>query len=246
MTTSTSLERRWAADPRWTGITRPYRAERRAAAARQPGRSSIPLAAHGARRLWQLLHEKPYVAALSAVTGQPGDSGSGGRARGGVRERLAGRGRRELPRRPCTPTKASTRPTVCRRCLRRIQNALRRADEITHMKGTTRSSGTCPWWRNAEAGFGGVLNAFELMKMMIAEGAAAVHFETSSPQPRSAATWGARCSSPRASSCRSWWRHGSPRTCAAWDSILIARTDANKRDAADERRGRIRPPVVYR
>jgi len=88
--------------------------------------------------------------------------------------------------------------------VRRINNALMRADQIHHMEG--KNDGIdffAPIVADAEAGFGGVLNAFELMKAMIEAGAAGVHFETSSRRSRSAATWAARCSCRRAKPSRS-------------------------------------------
>src|SRR5919198_5799929 len=175
MSISTDLERRWSGDPRWANITRPYRADDVLRL-----RGTLPLAytlaAHGAERLWRLLHDEPYVAALSAVTGnqaiQEVAAGlqaiyvSGWQVAADANEACA-----MYPDQSLYP--ADSVPAL----LRRIQSALRRADEITHMKGDHGISWFVPLVADAEAGFGGVLNAFELMKMMIAEGAAAVHFE---------------------------------------------------------------------
>jgi isocitrate lyase len=97
--------------------------------------------------------------------------------------------------------------------VRRINNALLRADQIHHAEGRDEIDWLQPIVADAEAGFGGVLNAFELMKHMIEAGAAAVHWETSSRARRSAGTWAARCWSTPPRRCRSWSPRGSRRTC---------------------------------
>ena len=87
--------------------------------------------------------------------------------------------------------------------IRRINGALARADQIHHAEGDDSIDWFLPIVADAEAGFGGVLNAFELMKDMIDAGAAGVHFEDQLSRRRSAATWAARSSFPLASRCRS-------------------------------------------
>ena len=225
MTTSTSLERRWAADPRWTGITRPYRTED---VQRLQGSLSIEhtLAAHGARRLWQLLHEKPYVAALSAVTGNQAiqEVAAGLEAvyvSGWQVAADANAAATMYPDQSLYP--ADSVPAL----LRRIQNALRRADEITHMKGDHAIEWYVPLVADAEAGFGGVLNAFELMKMMIAEGAAAVHFEDQLSSAKKCGHLGGKVLVPTSEFVQKLVAARLAADVCGVDTILIARTDAN-------------------
>ena len=225
MTTSTSLERRWAADPRWTGITRPYRAED---VQRLQGSLAIEhtLAAHGARRLWQLLHEKPYVAALSAVTGNQAiqEVAAGLEAvyvSGWQVAADANAAATMYPDQSLYP--ADSVPAL----LRRIQNALRRADEITHMKEDHAIQWYVPLVADAEAGFGGVLNAFELMKMMIAEGAAAVHFEDQLSSAKKCGHLGGKVLVPTSEFVQKLVAARLAADVCGVDSILIARTDAN-------------------
>jgi len=225
MNTSTSLERRWAADPRWTGITRPYRTED---VQRLQGSLSIEhtLAAHGARRLWQLLHEKPYVAALSAVTGNQAiqEVAAGLEAvyvSGWQVAADANAAATMYPDQSLYP--ADSVPAL----LRRIQNALRRADEITHMKGDHAIQWYVPLVADAEAGFGGVLNAFELMKMMIAEGAAAVHFEDQLSSAKKCGHLGGKVLVPTSEFVQKLVAARLAADVCGVDSILIARTDAN-------------------
>jgi len=225
MTTSTSLERRWAADPRWTGVTRPYRAED---VQRLQGSLAIEhtLAAHGARRLWQLLHEKPYVAALSAVTGNQAiqEVAAGLEAvyvSGWQVAADANAAATMYPDQSLYP--ADSVPAL----LRRIQNALRRADEITHMKGDHAIQWYVPLVADAEAGFGGVLNAFELMKMMIAEGAAAVHFEDQLSSAKKCGHLGGKVLVPTSEFVQKLVAARLAADVCGVDTILIARTDAN-------------------
>ena len=225
MTTSTSLERRWAADPRWTGITRPYRQED---VQRLQGSLAIEhtLAAHGARRLWQLLHEKPYVAALSAVTGNQAiqEVAAGLEAvyvSGWQVAADANAAATMYPDQSLYP--ADSVPAL----LRRIQNALRRADEITHMKGDHAIEWYVPLVADAEAGFGGVLNAFELMKMMIAEGAAAVHFEDQLSSAKKCGHLGGKVLVPTSEFVQKLVAARLAADVCGVDTLLIARTDAN-------------------
>ena len=170
------LERRWANEARWHGILRPYSA---ADVLRLRGslRIEYTLARHGAERLWRLLHSEPYVPALGALTGgqavqmiQAGLKAiylSGWQVAGD--NNLAGHTYPDMSLYP-----SNSGPALCRR----INNALHRADQIEHLGG--KSSDThwfAPIVADAEAGFGGNLNAFELMKEYIEAGAAGVHFE---------------------------------------------------------------------
>jgi isocitrate lyase len=169
------LERRWATSPRWSDITRPYTAED---VWRLRGSLGITytLAEVGAEKLWRLLHEEPFVAALSALSGgqavQQIKAGlkaiyiSGWQVAGDMNTSLE-----TYPDQSLYP--ADSVP----RLVERINNALLRADELDHLNGRSDTDWIAPLVADAEAGFGGLLNAYELMKHMIQKGAAGVHFE---------------------------------------------------------------------
>ncbi|MFN8441590.1 MAG: isocitrate lyase [Caldilineaceae bacterium] len=168
------LKKEWQ-QPRWAGITRAYSAEQ---VVRLRGSVHIEysLARMGAERLWTLLQEKPFVRALGAITGnqavQMVQAGlhaiylSGWQVAGD--NNTAGQ---TYPDQSLYP--ADSAPNVARR----INNALLRADQIWHMNGNDSVHWMAPIVADAEAGFGGNLNAFELMKSMIEAGVAGVHFE---------------------------------------------------------------------
>jgi isocitrate lyase len=170
-----ALEHQWRSDPRWRGITRPYRAQD---VLRLRGTVQIEhtLARLGAERLWNLLHTEPYVAALGAMTGnqaiQQIEAGlqaiyiSGWQAAADAN--LSGQ---MYPDQSLYP--ADSVPNL----VRKINQALQRADQIHHSEGKNGRYWFAPMVADAEAGFGGNLNAFELMKGMIEAGAACVHFE---------------------------------------------------------------------
>ncbi len=192
------LAQRWAEDSRWSGILRPYEAED-VVRLRGSVTPEHTLARLGAERLWQLLADEDYVAALGAL--------SGGQVvqmvRAGLKAvylsgwqvaadaNLAGH---TYPDQSLYP--ANSVPAV----VRRLNNALLRCDQIDWAEGRNGTDWLAPIVADAEAGFGGALNSFELMKSMIESGAAGVHFEASSPPRRSAGTWAERCSSLRATS----------------------------------------------
>ena len=170
-----SLRQTWQQHPRWAGIARPYSA---ADVLRLRGTLPVDhtLARLMAEKLWRSLHDKPFVNALGALTGnqamQQVRAGldaiylSGWQVAGDAN--LAGQ---MYPDQSLYP--ADSVPAV----IRRINNTLRRADEIQHAEGRDDIDWFKPIVADAEAGFGGVLNAFELMKQMIEAGAAGVHFE---------------------------------------------------------------------
>ncbi len=167
----------WATNPRWKGVERPYTAED---VLRLRGSIHIEhtLARMGAERLWELLQTEPYVNALGAMTGNQAVQQVQAGLQGDLRQRMAGRGRCQQ-RRQMYPDQslypADSVPNLCRR----INNALQRADQVHHAEGKVAPGQTwfAPLVADAEAGFGGTLNAFELMKGMIEAGAACVHFE---------------------------------------------------------------------
>src|SRR5258706_8694003 len=169
------LENDWEGNLRWRGIVRPYSAED---VMRLRGSVQIEytLARMGADRLWNLLHSESYVAALGALTGNQAVQ----QVKAGLKAiylsgwqvaadaNLAGQ---MYPDQSLYP--ANSVPEV----VRRINQALERADQIHYAEGKDDTYWFAPIVADAEAGFGGTLNAYELMKAMIEAGAACVHFE---------------------------------------------------------------------
>ena len=170
-----ALENQWRSNPRWQGITRPYKAED---VVRLRGTVQVEhtLARLGAERFWDLLHTEPYVAALGAMTGnqaiQQVEAGLQAIYVSGWQVAAdANNSGQMYPDQSLYP--ADSVPNL----VRRINQALTRADQIHHAEGKNGKYWFAPMVADAEAGFGGNLNAFELMKGMIEAGAACVHFE---------------------------------------------------------------------
>jgi isocitrate lyase len=173
--TGSDLETSWKTDPRWDGIIRPY-----SASDVERLRGTLPIeytiARVGAERLWKLLHTEPFVKALGAMTGNqaieqvaaglPSVYASGWQAAADANN--AGQ---MYPDQGLYP--ADSVPKL----VRTLNNALQRADQIDHADGKDDTHWYAPIVADAEGGFGGNLNAFELMKAMIEAGAAGVHFE---------------------------------------------------------------------
>jgi isocitrate lyase len=170
------LKREWTSDPRWEGVHRPYTAED-VDRLRGTFQHDHTIARMGAERLWELLHEEKFIRALGALTGnqavemvQAGLKAiylSGWQVAGDANDALT-----MYPDQSLYPV--TSVPTV----LRKINNALIRADQIQHMEGRDGEVYYfAPIVADAEAGFGGPLNTFELIKAMIEAGAAAVHLE---------------------------------------------------------------------
>src|SRR5262245_2004927 len=164
---------------RWRGIARDFTPED---VDRLSGTARVrhTLAERGARRLWALLHAEPFVPALGPLTGnqalQQVKAGLQAIYLSGWQVAAdANNAGQMYPDQSLYP--ASSVPDV----VRRINATLRRADQIQHMEGKGPGTGDVYWFApivaDAEAGFGGPLNAFELMKAMIEAGAAGVHFE---------------------------------------------------------------------
>jgi isocitrate lyase len=161
--------------PRWKNVIRPYKAED---VVRLRGSVYIdrPLARMGAERFWQLLESEPYIKALGALSGnqavQQVEAGlkaiyiSGWQVAGDNNDAY-----QTYPDQSLYPTMSVPH------LIRRINNALMRADQIQHMDNKSDKNWFVPLIADAEAGFGGPLNAFELIKAMIEEGAAGVHLE---------------------------------------------------------------------
>jgi isocitrate lyase len=171
------MEYEWEHNPRWKGVARPYTA---ADVLRLRGSIHIEhtLARLGAERLWELLQSEPYVKALGAVTGNQAVQ----QVQAGLKAIYvsgwqvaadANNAGQMYPDQSLYP--ADSVPNLCRR----INSALQRADQVHHAEGKVAPSQSwfAPLVADAEAGFGGTLNAFELMKAMIEAGVACVHFE---------------------------------------------------------------------
>ncbi|HEX9627107.1 MAG TPA: isocitrate lyase [Acidiferrobacterales bacterium] len=170
-----SLQRDWAGNPRWQGVERPYGA---GDVLRLAGTVDIEytLARRGAEKLWRMLHEQDYVNALGALTGNQAMQ----MVKAGLKAIYlsgwqvaadANNAGQMYPDQSLYP--ADSVPSV----VRRINNALQRADQLHHAEGRDDIDWFAPIVADAEAGFGGVLNAHELMKAMIEAGAAGVHYE---------------------------------------------------------------------
>jgi isocitrate lyase len=219
------IKQNWASE-RWNGIKRPYTAED---IERLRGTAQIEysLAEMGARRLWDLLHSDGYLRALGALTGnqaiQQVEAGlkviyvSGWQVAADAN--TAGQ---MYPDQSLYP--ADSVPNV----VRRINNALQRADQIQHADGRTHG----PYWyapiiADAEAGFGGPLNAFELMKAMIEAGAAAVHFEDQLASAKKCGHMGGKVLVPTQEAIQKLIAARFAADLMNVPTVLIARTDAN-------------------
>ncbi|MEA2605162.1 MAG: isocitrate lyase [Acidobacteriota bacterium] len=218
----------WKTDPRWQDIERPYSSED---VERLAGSLRIEhtLARRGAERLWDLLHSEDYVAALGALTGnqaiQMVQAGlkaiyvSGWQVAGDANE--AGE---VYPDQSLYP--ANSVPSL----VRRINNALRRADQIQHADGTGNQEGIdwfVPLVADAEAGFGGNLNAFELMKDMIDAGAAGVHFEDQLSSAKKCGHMGGKVLVPTLEFEQKLAAARLATDVCGVPTLVIARTDAN-------------------
>jgi isocitrate lyase len=184
------------------------------------------LARHGAERLWQLLHERPYVHALGALTGNQAVQ----MVRAGLEAiylsgwqvaadaNVAGQ---MYPDQSLYP--ANSVPTV----VQRINQALQRADQIEHMEGAPSRHWFVPIVADAEAGFGGPLNAFELMKGMIAAGAAGVHFEDQLASEKKCGHLGGKVLVPTQAFIRTLNAARLAADVEGVPTLLVARTDAD-------------------
>ncbi|MBV8342681.1 MAG: isocitrate lyase [Gammaproteobacteria bacterium] len=221
---ATDLERNWRDSPRWRGITRGYAASD---VVRLRGTIAVEhsIARLTAEKLWRYLAEKPFVNALGALTGnqamQQVKAGldaiylSGWQVAGDAN--LAGE---MYPDQSLYP--ADSVPAV----VRRINNSLRRADEICHAEGEDSVDWLKPIVADAEAGFGGVLNAFELMKQMIDAGAAGVHFEDQLSSAKKCGHMGGKVLVPTQEAVAKLIAARLAADVCNVPTVLLARTDA--------------------
>jgi isocitrate lyase len=215
----------WETDPRWQGVRRTYSA---ADVDRLGGtvRVEHTLARLGAERLWNLMRQRDYVPALGALTGnqaiQQVQAGleaiycSGWQVAGDANE--AGE---MYPDQSLYP--ADSVPKV----VKRINNALTRADQIQHAEGAEGPYWFAPIVADAEAGFGGNLNAFELMKSMIEAGAAGVHFEDQLSSAKKCGHMGGKVLVPTSEFEQKLIAARLAADVLGVPTVLIARTDAN-------------------
>ncbi len=219
-----ALEAEWKNDSRWKGIERPYTA---AQVVKLRGTLQIQhtLADVGARKLWKLMGTNPYVPALGAVTGNQAMQ----QVHAGLKaiylsgwqvaadNNLAGA---MYPDQSLYPSNSV--PEV----VRRINNSLQRADQIYKAEGDTSIDWYAPIVADAEAGFGGPLNVFELMKAMIASGASGVHFEDQLSSEKKCGHMGGKVLLPTQNAVRNLIAARLAADVMGTPTVLIARTDA--------------------
>src|ERR1700691_4383855 len=224
-----ALHQNWATDPRWAGIERTYSA---ADVIRLRGsvQEEHTLARIGAERLWSLLQREPYINTLGALTGNQAVQ----QVRAGLKAiylsgwqvaadaNLAGQ---TYPDQSLYPVNSV--PQV----VRRINNALLRADQISWSESADGDVSSSPYWlapivADAEAGFGGVLNAFELMKSMIAAGAAAVHWEDQLASEKKCGHLGGKVLIPTGQHIKTLNAARLAAHLCGVPTLIVARTDA--------------------
>ncbi|HHV20434.1 MAG TPA: isocitrate lyase [Propionibacterium sp.] len=219
------LQKEWDTNPRWAGVKRDYTAEE-VVKLRGSVQEEHTLARRGAERLWDKLHSEPFVNSLGALTGnmavQQVKAGlqaiylSGWQVAGDAN--LSGH---TYPDQSLYP--ANSVPAV----VRRINNALLRADQIEHLEGEKSvEDWLVPIVADAEAGFGGPLNAYELMKAMIAAGASGVHWEDQLASEKKCGHLGGKVLIPTKQHERTLNAARLAADVAGVPSIVIARTDA--------------------
>lgn len=228
-----NLQKNWAENPRWQGIKRGYSAEE---VVRLRGSVVVEhtLARRGSEKLWALLHSEPFVNSLGALTGNQAMQ----QVKAGLKAvylsgwQVAGdaNGVGEMyPDQSLYPSNSV--PQV----VRRINNALTRCDQIQWMEGKNPGDSDyidyfAPIVADAEAGFGGVLNAFELMKAMIDAGASGVHFEDQLASVKKCGHMGGKVLVPTREAVAKLAAARLASDVMNVPTLLLARTDA---DAAD-------------
>jgi isocitrate lyase len=223
-----ALNKDWAENPRWKGIKRNYTAEE-VVNLRGSVQIDHTLAKRGSEKLWNLLHTEPFVNALGALTGhqamQQVKAGlkaiylSGWQVAGDAN--LAGE---MYPDQSLYP--ANSVPMV----VKRINNTFQRADQIQWSEGKNDVDFFAPIVADAEAGFGGVLNAFELMKSMIEAGAAGVHFEDQLASVKKCGHMGGKVLVPSREAVEKLNAARLAADVSGTPTILVARTDAEAAD----------------
>ena len=220
-----ALKKSWQEASRWEGIKRPYTAED---VIKLRGSIDIryTLARKGAEKLWKLLHEEDYVHALGALTGNQAMQ----QVKAGLKAiylsgwqvaadaNLSGH---MYPDQSLYP--ANSVPAV----VKRINQALQRADQIYYSEGNEEIDWFAPIVADAEAGFGGVLNVFELMKAMIEAGAAGVHFEDQLSSEKKCGHLGGKVLLPTQTAIKNLIAARLAADVMGVPTIIVARTDAD-------------------
>ena len=219
-----ATEKDWAENPRWKNVKRPYSAED---VIRLRGSITIEhtLARRGSEKLWKMVNEEPFVNSLGALTGNQAMQ----QVRAGLKAiylsgwqvaadaNLAGE---MYPDQSLYP--ANSVPAV----VRSINNALMRADQLHYAEGKNDIDWFAPIVADAEAGFGGVLNAFELMKAMIEAGAAGVHFEDQLASAKKCGHMGGKVLVPTQEAVQKLVAARLAADTMGVPTVLLARTDA--------------------
>ena len=220
------LEKDWAENPRWANVTRDYSAED-VVRLRGSVNEEYTLATRGAKKLWDLVNDKDsYVNCMGAITaGQAMQQ-----VKGGIKAiylsgwQVAADGNTSETMYPDQSLYAyNSVPTM----VKRINNTFRRADEIQWAKGSNDIDYFVPIVADAEAGFGGVLNAFELMKNMIEAGAAGVHFEDQLASVKKCGHMGGKVLVPTQEAIQKLISARLAADTMGVPTIVLARTDAN-------------------
>ena len=219
-----ALKKDWAENPRWRGIRRDYGAED-VVRLRGSVRIEHTLARRGAEKLWKLCAERPFVNSLGAFTGNQAVQ----QVKAGLDAiylsgwQVAADANDSLQMYPDQSLyAASSVPTV----VRRINNALMRADQIQTMEGKGDIDFFAAIVADAEAGFGGALNAFELMKAMIEAGAAGVHFEDQLASVKKCGHMGGKVLVPTQEAVHKLVAARLAADVMGVPTVLLARTDA--------------------
>ncbi|TCJ03242.1 isocitrate lyase [Cytobacillus praedii] len=222
------LQESWEMDKRWSGIERPYTAEE---VIKLRGSIDIEytLARRGAEKLWNLVNKEDFVPALGALTGNQAVQ----QVKAGLKAiylsgwqvaadaNLSGH---MYPDQSLYP--ANSVPSV----VKRINQALQRADQIHHMEGDQSIDWFAPIVADAEAGFGGQLNVFELMKGMIEAGAGGVHFEDQLSSEKKCGHLGGKVLLPTQTAVKNLIAARLAADVMGVPTLIVARTDANAAD----------------
>jgi len=222
------LKKDWAENPRWKGIKRGYNAED---VVRLRGSVHIEhtLARRGAEKLWKMVNDEPFVNTLGAMSGnqalQQVKAGLKAIYLSGWQVAADANVAGEMyPDQSLYPVNSV--PTV----VRRINNTFARADQIQHMEGRSDIDYFAPIIADAEAGFGGVLNAFELMKAMIDAGAAGVHFEDQLASVKKCGHMGGKVLVPTREAIEKLIAARLAADTMGVPTLILARTDAEAAD----------------
>ena len=220
-----ALQHLWRTDPRWAGVTRNYTAEK---VLRLRGTMKIEytIADRMSRKLWDLMNTEPYVNALGAVTGNQAVQ----MVQAGLKAiylsgwQVAADNNLSASMYPDQSLYPSNSVPLV---IRRINNALQRADQIQLLRGEDKFDMWAPILADAEAGFGGALNAYELMLQMVQEGAAGVHFEDQLASAKKCGHMGGKVLVPAFEFIQKLTAARLAADVAGVPMVLVARTDAD-------------------